>query len=497
MSALLWAPAYILPGALFGASLGIAAEIAGRLALLLVILLTLLWFSWWLVRRLSRTLQPHAEAVQLGILDWSRRHRAIEPLAAALLDPEHPEARGMTVLTGLLVLASWALLIIPRHLTADSLLGNLDLYLFYWLQGLRSPLGDRLLIVVTEIGDGWLLYSFTLLISLWLLARKRWRATLHWLITVACVGLLTEALKLYTAVERPPLLNSAQMSYAFPSAHASLSVAVFGFLAVMVARELRSNWHWVPYSMAVLMVVAIGFSRLYLGVHWLSDVLAGWSLGLAWVALMGIAYRHHPAPAVSTKIFTPLAVSTLLLLAGFYSSQQLDKDLVFYRPLTTTPVSLNRNDWIDGGWKALPAYRDDLEARRMHPLDLQWSGEIQAIETHLKSRGLANPEEWPMRPICWFCSTAMLAFENCRYSPRFTRVKPSSCYWSATWQTIPDCWHYGYGKPRIELPINNPRCGWEMFPTCSLTCACDYCVFCVPTPISTAHWICFHRISGI
>ncbi len=392
LSALLWAPAYILPGVLFGASLGIAAEIAGRLALLLAILLTLLWFSWWLVRRLSRSLQPRARAVQLGILDWSRRHRSIEPLAAALLDPEHPEARGMTVLTGLLVLASWALLIIPRHLAADSLLGNLDLYLFHWLQGLRSPLGDRLLIVVTEIGDGWLLYSFTALLSLWLFARKRWRAALHWLITVACVGLLTEALKLYTAVQRPPLLDSAQMSYAFPSAHASLSVAVFGFLAVIVARELRSNWHWVPYSMAVFMVVAIGFSRLYLGVHWLSDVLAGWSLGLAWVALMGIAYRHHPAPAVSTRIFTPLAVSTLLLLTVFYSSQRLDKDLVFYRPLTTTPVSLNGNDWIDAGWKALPAYRDDLEARRMHPLNLQWSGDIQAIETHLKNRGWQSPK---------------------------------------------------------------------------------------------------------
>jgi undecaprenyl-diphosphatase len=387
LSALLWAPAYILPGVLFGASLGIAAEIAGRLALLLAILLTLLWFSWWLVRRLSRTLQPHAKAIQLGILDWSRQHRAIDPLASALLDPEHPEARGMTVLTGLLVLASWALLIIPRHLTADSLLGNLDLYLFHWLQGLRSPPGDRLLIVVTEIGDSWVLYSFTALLSLWLLARTRWRAALHWLITVACVGLLTEALKLYAAVERPPLLDTAQMSYAFPSAHASLSVAVFGFLAVIVARELRSNWHWVPYSMAVFMVVAIGFSRLYLGVHWLSDVLAGWSLGLAWVALMGIAYRHHPAPAISTKIFTPLAVSTLLLLAGFYSSQQLDEDLVSYRPLAMTPVSLNANDWIDGGWKALPAYRDDLEARHIHPLDLQWSGEIQAIETHLKDRG--------------------------------------------------------------------------------------------------------------
>ena len=387
LSALLWAPAYILPGVLFGASLGIAAEIAGRLAVLLAILLIILWFSWWLVRRLSRTLQPHAMAVQFRILDWSRRHPAIEPLAAALLDPEHPEARGMTVLTGLLVLASWALVIIPEHQTADSLLGNLDLYLFHWLQGLRSPLGDQLMIVVTEIGDGWVLYSFTALLSLWLLARGRWRAALHWLITVACVGLLTEALKLYTAVERPPVMHAAEMSYAFPSAHASLSVAVFGFMAVIVARELRSNWHWVPYSMAVFLVVAIGFSRLYLGVHWLSDVLAGWSLGLAWVALMGIAYRHHPAPAVSTKIFTPLAVVMLLVMVSFYSSQQLDEDLSFYRPLTRTAVSLERSDWIEGGWKTLPAYRDDLEARRIHPIDLQWVGEARAIEALLTSRG--------------------------------------------------------------------------------------------------------------
>jgi undecaprenyl-diphosphatase len=393
LSAMLWAPAYILPGVLFGASLGIAAEIAGRLALLLAVLLILLWFSWWLVRRLSRTLQPYAKTVQLRILDWSRQHATIEPLAAALLDPEHPEARGMTVLTGLLVVASSALLVIPQHLTADNLLGNLDLYLFHWLQGLRSPLGDRLMIVVTEIGDGWVLYGFTALLSLWLLARRRWRAALHWLITVACVGLLTEALKLYTAVERPPLLDTADMSYAFPSAHASLSVAVFGFLGVIVARELRSNWHWVPYSMAVFMVVAIGFSRLYLGVHWLSDVLAGWSLGLAWVALMGIAYRHHPAPAVATKIFAPVAVISLVLLTGFYSSQRLEQDLEFYRPLTTTTVSMNRSEWTGGGWKDLPAYREDLEARRIHPLDLQWAGEPGAIETHLKNSGWRRPED--------------------------------------------------------------------------------------------------------
>jgi undecaprenyl-diphosphatase len=392
LSALLWAPAYILPGVLFGASLGLAAEIAGRLALLLVILLALLWFSWWLMRRVSRTLQPHAHAFQMGILNWSRRYRYIEPLAAALLDPEHPEARGMTVLTGLLVVASWALLAIPRYLTSDSLLGNLDLYLFNQLQELRSPLGDHLMIVTTEIGDGWVLYSFTVLLSLWLFARKYWRAAVHWLITVAAVGLLTEALKLRSAIERPPLLDSSAMSYAFPSAHASLSVAVFGFLAVVIARELRSNWHWVPYSVAFFLVVAIGFSRLYLGVHWLSDVLGGWSLGLAWVALMGIAYRQHPAPAIPARMFTLVSLSGLLLVTSIYSSQRLETHLAFYRPLTSKPVSLSRGGWLSGQWQSLPAYRDDLEGHHTHPLDVQWLGNRKRIAAHLTHKGWRNPD---------------------------------------------------------------------------------------------------------
>jgi undecaprenyl-diphosphatase len=391
LSAILWAPAYILPGMLFGASLGIAAEIAGRLAVLLIILVALLWFSWWLMRRLSRTLQPHAQAIQQGILDWSRRHRHIEPLAAALLDPSHPEARGMTVLTGLLVLASWAVLTIPSHLTTDTLMGNMDLYLYHWLQSLRSPLGDRLMIITTEIGDGRVLYSFTLLLSLVLLVRRRWRAAVHWLLTVAIVGLLTEALKNYTAVERPPLLDNSLMNYSFPSAHASLSVAVFGFLAVLLARELRSNWHWIPYSTAVFLVVAISFSRLYLGVHWLSDILAGWSLGLMWVALMGIAYRRHPAPAVSTRIIAPVALAALIVVTTVHSSQKLDRDLALYRPVATAPVSLTKNDWLSGDWQLLPAYRDDLKGRHSQPLDIQWSGEQQVIAGRLLANGWRNP----------------------------------------------------------------------------------------------------------
>jgi len=391
LSAVLWSPAYILPGVLFGASLGVAAEIAGRLALLLIILVALLWFSWWLMRRLTRSLQPHAQEIQLGILYRARRHPYLYPLAAALLDPQHPEARGMTVLTVLLMVASWVLLALPGNLSADSLLGNLDLYLFHQLQSLRSPLGDRLLVTITGWGSGWVLYAFTVLLSVWLVWRRHWRLTVHWLSTVAGVSVMTLALKHYTAVERPPLLDTSTLSYAYPSAHASLSVAVFGFLAVAIARELRSNWHWVPYSASVFLVVAIGFSRLYLGVHWFSDVLGGWSLGLAWVALLGIAYRQHPAESISAKVLAPIALGTLVLVASLYHVQRFDRDLAFYTPAPVAEIAIDSPRWRSKTWRTLPVYRDDLEGRHTHPLDVQWFAPRKQIETYLRDRGWRTP----------------------------------------------------------------------------------------------------------
>ena len=392
LSATLWSPAYILPGVLFGASLGVAAEIAGHLALLLAILVGLLWFSWWLVRRLTRSLQPHAQAIQLGVLDWSRRHTWLHPLAAALLDPQHPEARGMTVLTVLLVIASWLLLtLLPGNLAPGSWMNNLDLYLFHQLQNLRGPQGDRLLVVVSGLGSGWVLYGFTALVSAWLLWQRHRRITLHWLVTIAGVAVMTEALKAYTAIPRPPLLDPSDLGYAFPSGHASLSIAVFGFLAVAIARELRSNWHWLPYSSAVFLVVAISFARLYLGAHWFTDVLGGWSLGLAWVALIGIAYRQHPAEHIPAKVFAPIALASLILVASLYTTQRFERDVALYSPQPAAEIMLEPRDWLDGAWSDLPTFRDDFAGRHTSPLDVQWLASRQQIETQLTSRGWHTP----------------------------------------------------------------------------------------------------------
>lgn len=396
-SALLWAPVYLIPGLVFGASLGLAAEVAGRLALLLALVIGVLWFSLWLVWRLLRLLQPHASYWMARTLDWSRRHPRLHPLAAGLLDPNHPEARVLTLLTMLLLAATWGFLLTLQQMLGQSVLAGLDPLVFNLLQELRTPFADRVMVAITLLGDARLLTLLVAALALWLALKGRWKAGLHWLAAFAVTSLLTRVLKLSSGSTRPLDLGP-DMTWSFPSGHAAMSVAAYGFLALLVARELPAPRRWIPYLAATLLCVSIAFSRLYLGAHWLSDVLAGLTLGLFWVALMGIAYRTHPGPAVHLRPLLWLGLALLLVAGSWHGQQQFQPRLERYQPQRTL-AQWTWQEWRAGRWAQLPASRQDLEGRQLQPLNLQWAGGLEAIARWLDDRGWQEPPRLSLRTL--------------------------------------------------------------------------------------------------
>jgi membrane protein DedA with SNARE-associated domain/membrane-associated phospholipid phosphatase len=387
-AALLWAPAYILPGVVFGASLDLAAEVAGRLVVLLLVVIGLVWFSLWLVSRIVRALQPHTTAIVMRALDWSRNHPVIRPMAGALLDPAHPEARGLAQLALIMLLATWLFLLILRQVTQGALLVHLDLYLFHFFEGLRAPWGDRTMVFFTRLGDPALLFILTVAGALWLIARARARAAYHWLAAFACTWSLTRILKLTSQVPRPTNILD---SFAFPSGHTSISTVTYGFLAVIIARELQPARRWVPYTGAALVIVPIALSRLYLGVHWVTDVLGGLTLGLFWLALMGIAYRRHPGPAVGIGGLLGTCALTLALAAGWQFQTRYDGDLQRYAVVRPSPQTVPLDVWLQNGWRTLPAYRHDLEGKARQPLNVQWAGRLDTLKAALLAHGWYHP----------------------------------------------------------------------------------------------------------
>jgi undecaprenyl-diphosphatase len=155
------------------------------------------------------------------------------------------------------------------------------------VEALRSPLWTRGMLLVSWLGHGSVLTAWVVAAVVWLY-RLRARHLIGYLVlTSAGAGLLNLLLKLSFARPRPALWSrlAAASGYSFPSGHAMASAAVYVALAMVVAASRPSARAAVAVVAGVL-VVAIGVSRVYLGVHYPSDVLAGWILGVIWAVAM-------------------------------------------------------------------------------------------------------------------------------------------------------------------------------------------------------------------
>jgi undecaprenyl-diphosphatase len=149
--------------------------------------------------------------------------------------------------------------------------------------------GVTVMILVTVVG-----------VLAFLMHQRRWHAAIL-AVTVLLADISSEGLKTLYGRPRPDLAPHGSFVYSasFPSGHSTLSAATFLTLAMLIASlEPNRGTKIMVYSLAIGLVIAIGISRIYLAVHWPSDVLAGWCLGAAWAlgawtALLRFGRRHN------------------------------------------------------------------------------------------------------------------------------------------------------------------------------------------------------------
>ena len=391
LSALLWAPAYILPGVIFSSSLSMATEVAGRLAVVMLLLFTVLLVTVWLMRWVFWLLQPRANPVISLILAWSRRHPLVGGVAEALLNPEHPEARGLAILSVVLFVTVFISVLLIAAIQESQLLGNLDLLIFNALQELRTPWADQVMVFVTWFGDAYAIGLLLLVTAVWLGWKRNWRAVSHMLVAVICAEIMVLVLKAVTAIERPVAIYQGVNTFSFPSGHTAMSAVVYGMLAIIVAGMLPLARRWLAYGLAGVLAVLVGFSRLYLGVHWFSDVLGGFVLGVAWASLVGIAYRRHPPPVQRATAGRFCAViAGALLVTGLWGAVQVGQEVERYAPVRTVQ-QLNVDEWWEKAWADLPAWRADFRSLHNHPLTVQWEGSIGELRDRLVEVGWYVP----------------------------------------------------------------------------------------------------------
>ena len=133
----------------------------------------------------------------------------------------------------------------------------------------------------------------TVVVALVLLVRRRWRLAAFVVVTIAGSSLVNSAVKATVNRDRPavdqPFVHEPGAS--FPSGHSQAAMVGYGVLLLLLLPALSRGWRRAAVVLAVLMVVGIGFSRVALAAHFVSDVLAGFALGAVWLGLMTAIFR--------------------------------------------------------------------------------------------------------------------------------------------------------------------------------------------------------------
>jgi undecaprenyl-diphosphatase len=157
------------------------------------------------------------------------------------------------------------------------------------IQSARGPVLDQVMKAVTVLGSTVVVATATIVLVLWLWRALRRRDAVYSASVMVACGLMITVLKERFERVRPPAdgaLVSLPSSYSFPSGHSmgSLCLAwVFGRLAW--TSGLSRSWKAALLASCLLYPVLVGVSRIYLGVHWPSDVLASWALGIGVIGL--------------------------------------------------------------------------------------------------------------------------------------------------------------------------------------------------------------------
>ncbi|WP_196232596.1 phosphatase PAP2 family protein [Variovorax paradoxus] len=402
LSALVWAAAHLAPGFLFGASLQLAGAVSSRLAVLLLFVAGALWLVVWLVALLHRQARPRIEGWRDRAVAWaSTRSNLPARIVLSLLDPTRVESKALLAAALMLIGSAWLFFGVLEDVLSNDPLVQVDRRVYAMLQMLRTAWGDSLMVAVTELGSAPAVISIITAVSLWLAAKRCWRTLGYWLAAVGFAQLLVWTLKFTLGRARPTEIYSGIDPFSFPSGHAAMNIVVYGFLAFLLARAKPVGTKIAITLSAAMVILLIAFSRLYLGAHWFSDVLASLSLGLAWVALLSIAYLNHVGPEKVSALPLSMVVGlTLALVGGWVVVEDHRADLAqyAYRPRSdTVPVA----DWRADGWRRLASTRTDLGGDAEEPLSVQWAGPTEAVA------GILNRAGWHAPPP-WAAKTALL-----------------------------------------------------------------------------------------
>lgn len=302
ISCILWGLVYPGLGYLAGASWQLVEAWMGRVSFLFGTLCLLLFLNAWFWKRLFPHLLRLAERIWERLRQFWLRLLQRPPLRT--LKRTFPcgweflaarfslkSGAGLYLTVGLLFSAAFTIIFVAllRSLLIGHVLTALDQHVFEAMHHIRHPISDTFFLSVTFLGGVPVVILIGVLVLVWLIINNRDFSALILLGGTAGGELLVLLLKELLQRGRPvPIFPELQVfSGSFPSAHAFIAVVFYGLLVYMLLDTIQ-DWESRFYLVFAgsFLALLIAFSRIYLGMHWLSDVLGSFALAALWLTFL-------------------------------------------------------------------------------------------------------------------------------------------------------------------------------------------------------------------
>lgn len=221
-------------------------------------------------------------------------------------------------------IAALVFTVLAVTVTNEAMLVTVDAAISDGVQALRSAATDWIVILVTLLGDAISLTLIAVAIVIALLLRRAWRPAALSAFAFITTPIIVKLIKTLIARDRPTAdLYAGVESFSFPSGHMTNSTVIYGALAIFAAHALTGVWQKASVAGFILLIALIGFSRVYLGAHWPTDVIGAVLLASVMLFLIAWGFDQLPGEGRFAKPFT-LVMVVVVAVWSVYTFMTLD-----------------------------------------------------------------------------------------------------------------------------------------------------------------------------
>lgn len=333
----------------------------------------------------------------------------LDPRRLPVAQPVSPglsrEAVIVRVAVGLAVATLCSVLFarILTDLSNDSALIRADLRVSNLVQTFRSASFTRVMVFATDLGRWQGILAGAIAVSLVLALRRR-RTEIAALVLMLGFGQAAVWLvKTIIHRTRPEPGNALtfESSYSFPSGHAFIAMVFYGLAGYLLFRSERRSIRSAAAVVTVVVVLSIGFSRVYLGVHWPSDVLGSFAAGTLWLALTvtSLSLRQPPPAPGGKPLKTLLLESAGVAIAWAAALFVLYRSIPLRQPHTESLVVpiVAESDVPARLFLSLPKTSEDISGRPMEPINLVFIGTEDQVRAAFQKAGWSSADPLGLR----------------------------------------------------------------------------------------------------